>query len=85
MVTLPCGNQCAIHGPAVNLPTDLTVVCTLLPRLPSQTLMVSLKLEEAMYIHTLQGTLHVPVYSTSKSTDSSTVAKFKQPIVFIGM
>ena len=35
MVALPCGKQRAIHGPAVNVPTDLTPVCTLLPRLPS--------------------------------------------------
>ena len=36
MVALPCGKQRAIHGPAVNVPTDLTPVCTLVPRLPSQ-------------------------------------------------
>ena len=35
MVALPCGKQRAIHGPAVNVPTNLTPVCTLLPRLPS--------------------------------------------------
>ena len=35
MVALPCGKQRAIHGPAVNVPTDLTPVCTLLPRLPA--------------------------------------------------
>ena len=29
MVALPCGKQRAIHGPAVNVPTDLTPVCTL--------------------------------------------------------
>ena len=27
MVALPCGKQRAIHGPAVNIPTDLTPVC----------------------------------------------------------
>ena len=36
MVAFSCGKQCAIHGPAVNVPTDLTPVCTLLPRLLSQ-------------------------------------------------
>ena len=45
MVALPCGKQRAIHGPAVNAPTDLTPVCTLLPRLPSQTQVVPMKLK----------------------------------------
>ena len=45
MVALPCGKQRAIHGPAVNVPTDLTPVCTLLPRLPSQTQMIPMKLK----------------------------------------
>ena len=45
MVALPCGKQHAIHGPAVNVPTDLTPICTLLPRLPSQIQMVPLKLK----------------------------------------
>ena len=45
MVALPCGKQRAIHGPAVNIPTD---VCTLLPRLPSQTQMVPMKLKRKL-------------------------------------
>ena len=48
MVALPCGKQRAIHGPAVNVPTDLTPVCTLLPRLPSQTQMVPMKLKRKL-------------------------------------
>ena len=28
IVALPCGKQCAIHGPTVNIPTDLMSVCT---------------------------------------------------------
>ena len=40
MVALPCGKQRAIHGPTVNVPTDLTPVRTLLPRLPLQAQMV---------------------------------------------
>ena len=31
MVALPCGKQRAIHGPAVNVSTDLHPVCDLLP------------------------------------------------------
>ena len=42
---MPCH---AIHGPAVNVPTDLTPVCTLLPRLPSQTQMVPMKLKRKL-------------------------------------
>ena len=45
MVALPSGKQHAIHGPAVNVPTDLTPVCTLLPRLTSQAQMVPMKLK----------------------------------------
>ena len=48
MVALPCGSQRAIHGPGVNVPTDLTAICTLLPRLPSQTLMVPFKLKRKL-------------------------------------
>ena len=48
MVALPCGKQQAIHGPAVNVPTDLTPICTLLPRLPSQTQMVPMKLKRKL-------------------------------------
>ena len=48
MVALPCGKQRAIHGPAVNVSTDLTPVCTLLPRLPSQTQMVPMKLKRKL-------------------------------------
>ena len=48
MVALPCGKQRAIHGPTVNIPTDLTPVCTLLPRLPSQTQMVPIKLKRKL-------------------------------------
>ena len=44
IVVLPCG----VHGPAVNVPTDLTPVCTLLPRLPWQTQMVPMKLKRKL-------------------------------------
>lgn len=48
MVALSCGKQCAIHGPAVNVPTDLTPVCTLLPGLSSQTQMVPMRLKRKL-------------------------------------
>ena len=48
MVALPSGKQRAIHGPAVNVPTDLSPVCALLPRLPSQAQMVPMKLKRKL-------------------------------------
>ena len=35
MVALPTGKQRCIHGPAVNVPSKVDNVCTLLPRLDS--------------------------------------------------
>ena len=43
IVVLSCGKQHTIHGPAINIPTDLTPVCTFLPRLSSQTQMVPMR------------------------------------------
>ena len=37
MVSLPSGRQRCIHGPAVNVPSSIDPVCSLLPRLPLQT------------------------------------------------
>ena len=48
MVALPSGKQHSIHGPAVNVPTDLSSVCSLLPRLPSHTQMVPMKLKRKL-------------------------------------
>ena len=48
MVALPCGKQRSIHGPAVNVPTDLHPVCNLLPRLPSQAQVVPMKLKRKL-------------------------------------
>ena len=45
MVALPTGKQRSIHGPAVNVPSKLDTICDVLPRLPSQTEMVPLKLK----------------------------------------
>ena len=43
MVALPSGKQRCIHGPAVNVLSKLDSVCTMLPRLPSQTELIPLK------------------------------------------
>ena len=44
-VALPTGKQRSIHGPAVNVPSKVDTICEVLPRLPSQTEMVPLKLK----------------------------------------
>ena len=36
MVALPSGKQRSIQGPAVNVPSKLDSLCTMLPRLPTQ-------------------------------------------------
>ena len=48
MVALPSGKQRCIHGPAVNVPSKVDTVCTVLPRLPSQTELVPLKLKHKL-------------------------------------
>ena len=45
MVPLPSGKQCCIHLPAVNVPSKVDTVCTLLPHLPSETELIALKLK----------------------------------------
>ena len=45
MVALPSGKQRSVHGPAVNVPSKVDTICDVLPRLPSQTEMVPLKLK----------------------------------------
>ena len=43
MVALPFGKQRSIHGPAVNVPAKVDTICSVLPRLPSQTELIPLK------------------------------------------
>ena len=45
VIKLPSGKQRCIHGPAVNVPSKLDSVCTVLPRLPSQSELIPLKLK----------------------------------------
>ena len=45
MVALPSGKQRSIHGPAVNVPSKVDTICGVLPRLPSQSELVRLKLK----------------------------------------
>ena len=48
MVALPRGKQTAIHGPAINVPTNLDTICTLLPRLPKDAEIIPLKLKRKL-------------------------------------
>ena len=48
IVALPRGKQKAIHGPAVNIPTKLDVVCNLLPRLPNEAEILPMKLKRKL-------------------------------------
>ena len=48
MVALRAGKQRCIHGPAVNVPCKLDSVCTVLPRLPSQSELIPLKLKRKL-------------------------------------
>ena len=50
IVALPSGKQRCIHGPAVNVPSKVDTVCTILPRLPSQTELIPLKVEAQISI-----------------------------------
>ncbi len=48
MVALPTGKQRSIHGPAVNVPSKVDTICNMLPRLPSQSELVPLKLKRKL-------------------------------------
>ena len=48
MVSPPKGKQKAIHGPAINIPTKLDDVCTLLPRMPSDAHILPMKLKRKL-------------------------------------
>ena len=45
MVALPSGKQRSIHGPAVSVPSKVYTTCDVLPRLPSQSELVPMKLK----------------------------------------
>ena len=48
LVTLPKGKQIAIHGPAVNVPTNLDTICNILPRIPTETQLIPFKLKRRL-------------------------------------
>jgi hypothetical protein len=48
LVALPAGKQRRIHGPAINVLSKLDTVCTMLPRLPSESVLIPLKLKRML-------------------------------------
>ena len=48
MVALPCGKQRSIQGPAVNVPSKLDSLCNVLPRLPTESELIALKLKRKL-------------------------------------
>ena len=48
IVALPRGKQKGIHGPAVNVPTRLDTLCSLLPRLPQECEIIPMKLKRRL-------------------------------------
>ena len=48
LVSLPRGGQYGINGPCVNVPAELTTICTVLPRLPQEVQLVHFKLKRRL-------------------------------------
>ena len=48
MIALPRGQQRCIHGPAVTIPANLSSICDLLPRLPSESQLIPMKLKRKL-------------------------------------
>ena len=48
MVNLPVGKQRGIHGPTVNVPANIDNICTALPRLPSKSDIIPIKLKRKL-------------------------------------
>ena len=48
LVALPSGKQRSIQGPAVNVPLKLYSLCTMLPRLPTETELIAFKLKRKL-------------------------------------
>ena len=48
LLSLPRGQQRGVHGPCLNVPASLDSLCTLLPRLPSESHIIPLKLKRRL-------------------------------------
>ena len=69
MVSLPVGKQTSIHGPAVNVPSNVNNICDVLPRLPSQSEIIALKLKRKLHYkgHYMHGYVRPDVVLTALS------------------
>ena len=77
MVALPTGKQRSIHGPAVNVPSKVDTICEVLPRLPSQTEMVPLKLKRKV---AYQGHYMYDYVTPQKPLDALRFLKAQNPL-----
>ena len=77
MVALPSGKQRSIHGPAVNVPLKVDTICDVLPRLPSQSELVPLKLKRKV---AYQGHYMYDFVRPQKVLDALIYLKAKNPL-----
>ena len=77
MVALPCGKQRSIHGPAVNVPSKVDSICNILPRLPSQSELVPLKLKRKL---AYKGHYMYDYITPQKLLDALTFLKANNPL-----
>ena len=77
MVALPSGKQVSIHGPAVNVPSKVDTICNMLPRLPSQSELVPLKLKRKL---AYRGHYMYDYITPQKLLDALTFLKANNPL-----
>ena len=77
MVALPSGKQRSIHGPAVNVPSKVDTICNMLPRLPSQSELVPLKLKRKL---AYRGHYMYDYITPQKLLDGLTFLKANNPL-----
>ena len=77
MVALPSGKQRSIHGPAVNVPSKVDTICNVLPRLPSQSELVPLKLKRKIEY---RGHYLYDFITPQKALDALRFLKAKNPL-----
>ena len=77
MVALPSGKQRSIQGPAVNVPSKVDTICNMLPRLPSQSELVPLKLKRKL---AYRGHYMYDYITPQKLLDALTFLKANNPL-----
>ena len=77
MVALPSGKQRSIHGPAVSVPSKVDTVCNVLPRLPSQSELIPLKVKRKL---AYKGHYMYDYITPQKLLDALAFLKAKNPL-----